>query len=367
MLKQNKLAVAVTAALGASIGAMGTAQAAKWETLFIPHIVKSNTVTTIVSVINHGAVADSTDLLHYALFYKRLTGDTPNLNACEEINYDLSTSPNDIQTFDVTGAFGEGTLGVLFNDPSINNDWEGWNRSYAMARNVSGAARAFLLVDNKGVDAATNSSQSLAGEAFVFEWGEGAAWGYQGWANDGDGPVLAAGLGAFDYSDAASNGTNATLTVNDNPLASVPILPLDEFATAFMDTPVDDSASGDQRNRYLINGIKFDGEMFDRDENPISGQATQYVRCVGRVDVQSLLEEAAEAELVDGGWGSFTLTDGNNTAAAGANGTGNNTTRAVVYKLEYNLGDTFNGETIGGLYNNAFQYHDQDLGGNNPN
>jgi hypothetical protein len=343
MLKQNKIAVAVTAALGVSLGATGTAQA-DWQTLFLPHIVKSATVTTVVSVINHGNVATEDDLLHYALYHKPLTGDqNGNLNSCEEINYFLSTSPNDIQTFDATGKFGQSTLGVLFNDPSIQNDWEGWNRSYSMIRNFPGAARGFLLVDNDGQD----DDGSLAGEAFVFEWGTGAAWGYQGWAN-ADSDVDE----AFDYSGASSD-------IGDtNPLDSVPILPLDEFATAFMTTPV----GGNQNNKHLINGIRFAGEMFDRDENPISGQATRYVRCVGRVDVQDLLEASAEAELQDGGWGSFAIVNGSNTAAAGAMGTANNTDLAVVYKLEYNLGAKFNGENIGGLYNNAFQYRDQNLG-----
>lgn len=342
MLQQKKLAIAVSMAIGASMAAMSTAQA--YETLFFPHIVKSPTVSTVVSVINTANDAGVTQL-HYSLFYKDITeGNFATLtDPCEEYNLPLPTSAKDIQTFDISGYFGQadGDLGVLFNDPSIKNNWRKANENFALAMNTYDGARGFLLVDDG--DAIRQPSTGLAGEAFVFEYNEGAAWGYQAWSNGGA-AVPPAGESvnsaeAFDYAGAATPFANNF----------VPVLPLDEFATAFMVTPLAARAltgagqfSGNLRATLQLRGLAPTADLYDRDEVPVSGRIPVPVTCVGRVDIQNLLPVASEARLVNGGWGSLQLTGS-----------------AVVYKLEYNLGNIFNGDDIGGLYNNAFQYNNQ--------
>ncbi|MGQ9659159.1 MAG: hypothetical protein ACUVT0_03490, partial [Thermochromatium sp.] len=179
MFAKNTLASAVAAAIGVS--AVGVTQA---DTLFFPYVALSDTVTTIVSVINttddnwneNGDSVASTHL-HYRLYYKTITKDEDReylLKNCEEYDEYLPTSRNDIQTIDLGGVFGDSTAGVLFNDPSINNKWKQSGRDYALGRNVK-PARGYLVVDNSD----TTVDRTLAGEAFVFEFGSGAAWGYQ--------------------------------------------------------------------------------------------------------------------------------------------------------------------------------------------
>jgi len=347
MLQQKKLAIAVSVAIGASMAAMSTAQA--FETLFFPHIVKSPTVATIVSVINTGndtAVSE----LHYSLFYKDITdGNAATLrDPCFEYNVPLPTSAKDIQTFDISGYFGQpDDLGVLFNDPSIKNNWRKANENFALAMNTFDAARGFLLVDDQDRFAA--GSTGLAGEAFVFEYNEGAAWGYQAWSRSGqDAPAGAENMNSAD----AFNYAGASTPFAQN---FVPVLPLDEFATGFMVTPLAPAAvagsgqfNGNLAAVLQLRGLPPTADLYDRDEVPVSGRVPQRVVCVGRVDIQDLLPVASRARLVDGGWGSLVL--GNTSGAENL---------AVVYKLEYNLGNIFNGEDIGGLYNNAFQYNNQ--------
>jgi len=346
MLQQKKLAIAVSMAIGASMAAMSAAQA--FETLFFPHIVKSPTVATIVSVINTGN--DSVSELHYSLFYKDITdGNAATLtDPCFEYNVPLPTSPKDIQTFDISGYFGQpDDLGVLFNDPSIKNNWRKANENFALAMDTFDAARGFLLVDDQDKFAA--GSTGLAGEAFIFEYNEGAAWGYQAWSRTGPDSDRTSmnSAEAFDYAGAST------------PVAQnfVPVLPMDEFATGFMVTPLAPAAltgsgqfNGNLSAVLQLRGLPPTADLYDRDEVPVSGRVPKRVVCVGRVDIQDLLPVASRARLVNGGWGSLQL--GNTSGAENL---------AVVYKLEYNLGNIFNGEDIGGLYNNAFQYNDQRL------
>ena len=66
--------------------------------------------------------------------------------------------------------------------------------------------------------------------------------------------------------------------------------------------------------------------------------------CVGKVEVKDLLSTRALDKLKStGGWGEVV---NKGSAATGSTG-------AVLIKLEYNTGDTFNGESVGGTFNNA--------------
>jgi hypothetical protein len=85
-----------------------------------------------------------------------------------------------------------------------------------------------------------------------------------------------------------------------------------------------------------------EGVAFDRDENLVSGSLTASVKCVGAVNVQSLMTQGAKTVLQDGGYG-FLRISGN----------------AIVQKLEYagaldGLDGTLNGQDVIGASNNAF-------------
>jgi hypothetical protein len=397
MFAKNTLASAVAAAIGVS--AVGVAQA---DTVFFPYAALSSTVTTVVSVINttaenwnqNGAIA--TTHLHYRFYYKSVADGEGLLNPCEEYNEYLPTSANDIQTIDLGGVFGSDTAGILFNDPSINNPWQQSGRDYAFGRNVQ-PARGYLTVDNSdgvdqnfdGIPDNPDNGETLAGEAFVFEFGSGAAWGYQAYSSDDNKTGIAS-----DFRFAASQSPSA-----------VALMPLDEVTTAFFVTPVSIDQHPDFSNNYRAR-IEFvttvRGDLYDRDENLISGTVPQDIVCVGRLNAASMLTDGTAARLINGGWGRLwnyrlvynTATQGWEPAAfVGDNNTGPTTFNAngsaapsdranlaravapgsdpatagasrvyssdgaVVIKLEYNIGGTFNDEAVGGTYNNGIMLH----------
>jgi hypothetical protein len=401
MFAKNTLASAVAAAIGVS--AVGVAQA---DTVFFPYAALSPTVTTVVSVINTSRdnwdqagnyATGANSHLHYRFYYKSVADGENLLASCQEYNEFLPTSYNDIQTIDLGGVFGSDTAGVLFNDPSINNRWQQSGRDYAFGRYIQ-PARGYLTIDNSdgvnnydpndwdGIDG-INDGETLAGEAFVFEFVSGAAWGYQAHSSDNE-----------DFRGAASQSPS-----------NVALMPISQMNTAFFVTPVSINQHPDVQNDYRarielvssLDPLRQRGDLYDRDENLVSGTLTADVVCVGRVNLASMLSAGTANRLADGGWGrlwnyrlanvggqwkpaAFIKNNGSaavfNVNASGdlrgpidaANlmadvdskvvpnalaGDRNNTSDgAIVIKLEYNLGSTFNGESIGGVYNNAIMF-----------
>lgn len=359
MFAKNTLASAVAAAIGVS--AVGVAQA---DTVFFPYTAISPTVTTVVSVINTSDELWNNDTLHYRYYHKNAAN---NADPCGEVNVYLPSSVNDIQTIDLGGTFGGDTLGVLFNDPSNKNNWQDSPYAYSLGGYGPTPARGYLTIDNAdGNDGET----SLAGEAFVFEFGSGAVWGYQAYESD-----------AFPGAD----GVNADFRhVASKSPSNMAIMPFDEVTTALFVTPVDFNQHPNSGNSYRAI-VGFQNQVFDRDENPISGPGTAEVVCVGRVDVADLVTLTVRNMIAStGGWGRIynsrlveTTTgtwkpaqfadnyyDPNATAGlkavsslftpAGAIDAPSD--GAVVIKLEYNVGGTFNGEPVGGVYNNAIMF-----------
>ena len=376
MFSKSKLSSAVTIAMGASAVTLLSMHSVQADSIFFPHLVNSPTVTSIVSVVNTGTAAASYDVagnpwvsgagaqfLHYRLYTKGLTGvnAVDNQTACEEFNDYLTTSPNDIQTMDLSGEFDAGTLGVLFNDPSVQNNWVAQGRDFALARNIL-PSRGYLLVDNASADVATTT---LSGEAFIFEFASGAAWGYQAHKRGGD----AAGVdGEFDY---VSVATEQNTQLN--------LLPFDEFTTAFLATAVNYKSTPttidgvvrpvftvdpagmvpEFENKYaatLALRTATSAVLFDRDEGPVSGGRAQSIVCVGRIDATDLLAPGIAERIPDGGWGNLWNNAGSAFASTMYTSAANSTdayTGAVVIKLEYNQGPSFNGQPASGVFNNA--------------
>lgn len=377
MIKRKALALAISAVVG---GAM--ASAAYADSAFFPQVVYSPTVTTIVSVVNTSgrnytpAGAPDGDNLHYRLYYKDLLSPTVATDKCEEVNVFRPTSKFDLQTFDignVTTDPADNVLGVLFNDPSVNNDWKKANLTYALGT-LTGleAFRGYLVVDN----AERDNDKTLTGEAVVLDFVNGSSWGYSALDRAGETDEDVVG-GEFDY------GLNGERSASRSPYQTA-IMPFAEVNTAFLVTPIYDRDQGSARFRAprwrfasdrVIGNVAPDSHngykatlrldtdatgrfaLFDRDEVVVSGTVPREVVCVGRVEAQSLLTAGALASLPNGGWGNLRnfTTVCQTTAFGGA--PGNQICEriepaAVVIKHE--AGTSLNGFLTGaGRWNNA--------------
>jgi hypothetical protein len=361
-LRLNKLSVAVAATL--AVGAAGQAQATD---LLFPYVAVSDSVTTLISVVNPTVDVAGTDLdrsiveqgqLHYALWYKAQPAADNLAAVCEEVNVFRPTSENDVQTIDL-GAKVDNNLGVVFNDPSVKNQWQQNGLSYALAEGLP-PLRGWVLVD----DVTFNPEQgtafppgyvSLAGEAFLFEFESGAAWGYE------------AGAGVSSFT-APTDFTNQANGVAFYPTGAVnlglfptAVMPFDEAFTYFFVTPLvtnmrpgNNSSGGFPAVGRLTWGFTGDNQrvaMYDRDENPVSGAVTVDVRCVGRVRAEDMLTAAALLRVPDGGWG-FLRGQGGQILPTGF--TPSSSVGMSVMKLEFNDGSKdFVGATPG-VFNNGF-------------
>lgn len=373
MYTKNKLSISVALACGAL--AVGVVQTTQADSLFFPQLVGSQSVTTILSVINKGedSTADTErdsyyvrnrSTLHYTLYYK----NTNEQDYCDEYNEYLPTSQFDIASIDIAGNLtDEGVGGVLFNDPSMDVGRFGNGYDYAMGRNGL-PLRGYLLVDNQATS--DRSEGTISGEAFLFDFGSGAAWSYQGFMQGGDdeGNVDKTAGSEFDYSWAKMQAN-----------APINLMPLDDFNTGFLVTPTNINETDATPNQWVAENmrpvpqnkfkavIKFsttdqfegDAAIYDRDENPVSGALPAGVVCVGRVPASALMTSIAYANLIDGGWGNLASARADVKSATNVNGLaptqpklGGGDTGAVVYKVEYNnVGATFGGITIPGTFN----------------
>jgi hypothetical protein len=298
--------------------------------------------------------------LHLRLWSKEYTNlmDGDNLKAkakdrvCEERNVVLTTSYNDIATFDVYGTFGQGEdpAGLLFEgnlkEENVNHKN---NLSFSVGASLDKPQRGFLLVDNSG----EASEAILFGEAFIFDFGNGATWGYMAYSNG-----VTAAASRFNFRQAG---------MPEGEPAPIALMPFDEFATGLMVTPVSNwnQNQGDiDAEIGLVYALDYSQTpalygMYDRDENPLSGGDPVSVTCIGRVDPKDILSPFNS--WADGGWTSVVVEPDeldifNCSEAELATGGGKcRRAGAVVYKLEYNLGNTFNGQEVQGTFNNAIE------------
>lgn len=361
-MKLNALSLAVAA------GFIGSAAQAADVAMF-PYVVNSPTVTTLVTVVDRGdnatqrytsggavaAVAAGGNRLHWRLNYKADANATVNTASCSEVDYYLPTSSNDIQTVDLGGKFGSTTKGVLFSDPSVNNNWNAGTSAalnFMMGKAAGVTQRGVLFVHNSD----TVAGDTIYGEAMILEVAGGASWGYQAVTTDNGAANDATAFG-FGVGSLVSNGLTAR---TNGPVGILTFMPPAEVTTNLYVTPVPAAAGAllaangasvagwdQQQTAVSLNtapGGVGAGVAFDRDETLVSGAVAQQVRCVGAVSVPQLVTSGALTVLANGGWGNVTL-------AAGAAGTA--TATAYVTKLEYATG-TLNGEAMGKTINNGF-------------
>jgi len=353
-LKMKALSLAV-----ATIAAGTAAHAA--DVAMFPYVVNSPTVATLVSIVDTadategysvGGVAGAGNRLHWRLNYKAGANASNNAAICEEVNYFLPSSQNDIQTVDIGGNFGGTTKGVLFNDASINNNWDANTTATInyMLGKAAGVQRGVLYVHNANQDAVV-VGQTIYGEAMILDISAGAAWGYQALLRDNGAANTAA---AFDFSLAATNAAGS-------PPDVLTFMPLAETTTRVFVTPVNtqaatpllgvdgSSAANWDRHTARVGLVTGTGVAYDRDENLVSGTTLNNVTCVGFVDVGDMMTAGAKAVLANGGWGTLSIQQGTGAAA-----TSFNVNTAVATKLEYNTTGTLNGQAVGGTFNNGF-------------
>jgi hypothetical protein len=319
---------AMFAALTAATIPLSVTQA---DALLFPYVVTSDTVATIISVVNQDP--DGELFLNY--FTKNSLTNTASCT--NQLRDDVDSAQNDLVSFEANGNFVGGVAsalgGPLFNDPAGDADYGGNN--FTMGP-VSGATRAFLIVDDND-----NDGEDLYGEAMLLETLGGAAWGYRAYN-----PATDFGQtgGNFPEFDAIPNGGGIASPTNDNlgevldeqnntDTAPVTLLPTDEWETRFFVTPI---SAGDQRCEDCNAAIKLTrniGEaslgLYDRDSNPLTGSNTVEVVCVSGVTLEELLPTNLQATVAtQGGWGYVNVDPGSagGTAAPGA----------VVLKLEFN-------------------------------
>lgn len=331
---RSKVLVSVLVVL-ALLFSFGMAEKASADSLMFPWIVKSSTVTTLVSVVNISEISGDcmgnlvTPKLHYQYWYK---GDTLT-GTCNDQSFERQTSQNDIVSFDASGQMGGGA--ALFNDqPPLDGHVTYTPNQFAMT-SAPAVARAFLLVDNNNTDCFEDAwSASLYGEAMVIQLSQGGAWGYIAYNAAGggpDGPASEPTLGFNDELDMQGEVMRSPrwndFGVNGDELETVPmvLLPLAQFKTKMFVTPVNyaqyENGSGpgarvgtaNSRIQFCIdpytsvdfpvaspcgllnatgencqtdtNATCVEGGVFDNDESPMDSNLQANVVCTAAIDI----------------------------------------------------------------------------------
>jgi len=367
-LKMKALSLAV-----ATIAAGTAAHAA--DVVMFPYVVNSPSVTTIVTVVDRGVAATARynsggvigntagfNRLHWRLNYKADAAASNNTASCQEVNYYLPSSPNDIQTVDLGGKFASTNRGVMFSDPSTNNNWRAGTDdtiNYMLGKAAGVTQRGVLFVHNADALAGT---PTVYGEAMVLEFASGASWGYQAVVRD---------------SAAVNDETNFAFAGSQfGPTGVLTFMPAAEVTTRLFVTPTASAtplapagaaapilaangASNTNWERWTTvasltaNAGGGAGVGFNRDEVLVSGALPANITCVGAVEAQDLMTSGARTSLANGGWSSVVLSMPVDQVAFPAG-----TDRGVVTKLEFRKegATTFNGEALGNssTFNNGF-------------
>ena len=299
------------------------ATTANADALLFPYVVTSDTVASILSIVN----TDPDGELFLNYFTKNSLAATASCT--DQLSNRVDTGANDIVTFEANDAFIGGVPsalgGPLFNDPAVAVDYIGNN--FTMGP-LATTTRAFLIADDND-----NDGEHLYGEAMILDIA-GAAWGFRAYNGADDGGAVS-GPNAPEF-DAPSDTLGEALDVDNNTdAAAVTLLPPNEWQTRFFVTPLSD---GNQRCTNCNVGIKLTrnkGEnsigIFDRDTTPFVGSNADIVEvvCVHGVNLTDLLPASIEAAVGDqGGWGYVNIDPGN----AG----GETAFAATVFKLEFN-------------------------------
>ncbi len=394
-MKSKTLTVAVFLAI-ALVFSFGVAvEKASADTILFPWLVKSNTVFSLVSVVNTSAPETilCSQSLHYQYWYKKTSGND-RLETCVNQDFTIGSSMNDIVSFDAGGIYPLATPGSsLFNDQPARHG----NATYTPDAfgNSSGPipSRSFLLVDNNSGCNGDQFQASLYGEALIIETASGGAWGYVAYngsrgedispvffsdENDMQGEVLRSPRVGENFSDLEST-----------PIVIYPNVPGQGFKTTMFVTPanyvvgqrtgnasariqfcLDPDANDSSEATNIVGaglGIQKDPSCFhpgiwDNDEGELSGNDAVEFICTGGLDIYAnpslggLLTSAQVTYLtVTGGqaWTSVRAMTGTTGIVAGISAPGSVKSDAIVGKLDYTEGAiTLAGKAIPNAVNN---------------
>lgn len=333
------------------VASIGTAKA---ESILFPYIANTTgALDTIISVIQTSSTATQ---LHYRYFTKDAAAANSNVNPCNEFDFFRPTTQDDIVSF----AVGKNT--VLNSGNAMFGDLTDYNSGVGAPNfgHIHGSGRFGLLMVTTADSNADISVFSplpsappsfgplpmeivLDGEATLYDIATGAMWGYRGLPSNADGAVAGtiATINSYAFSWPANpatgplGATTHVLWENNDPavngidnLPKVNIYPPNQFTGRLFVTPVmagsatqSVAADADMRNPNnktthvaLINNVAVFG-VFDRNENPVSGDTGVDVRCVARVDLSQLtggvlsaLSCPAGPLCTTGGWAFLDLT-----------------------------------------------------------
>lgn len=388
---RSKVLVSVLVAI-CMLFSFGIVKNAQADQLLFPWIVKSATVSTIISVVNTSGsnlgwnYQGVDQLLHYQYWYKVTTANGQT-EACTNQSFKRPTSKDDLVIFDASANITDGK--PLFGDTVRYGD-----QSFKLS--AESPRRAFLLVDNDTPYYTVNNINldgTLYGEAMVLEISGGAAWGYIAYNASGGGgstrsqtsPVIM--VDGLDLLGEVLGGI-AGATVEDlnargvgevTPVVLLPATKLGvNFLTKFFMTPIDNSgtpanATGgfgndnitlDQRTGnanakiqlvYNPTDAEFYGGLFDDDEKPIDFNKSKNIVCTSADSLHDLMTEGAYNDFAATqapGWTMIDIQTGDIDANANLK-LDNPTDEMIVGKLEYTTGGaTFDTFTMPGTFNN---------------
>lgn len=390
MKKWTVLMVAVGFILTASLSAQA-------DSVLLPWIVKNDTVSTLVSVVNAYDPGSAKVRFHFMYWYKK-TKANEQTELCEEVDFCAPTSFNDIVVFDAAGNFNGGS--PLFGDTSVKGSKYTTVQGTSFALPAEAPRRAYLVITNEryttevcGNSPVVGFEDSIYAEAMIIDIATGGAWGYDGynprnydpgtprwWANFSDNATLDTDLFSQVVAVSKDRPEFAFLTI---------MPPSAGFITKMFVTPIGNDMVAEGNNTVIsklycalpgevaqyfgcmdLNGdedteecdprqanadFRGLGGMFDSDENCISFDTVKPVICTDASTIDHYVSSAAWTIFVNSkaeGWAYLYLPDGKYFDPVKEKEY-DSTRQATIGKLEYSLGAAqFDGNRIADTINN---------------
>jgi hypothetical protein len=308
-------------------------------------VVKSDDVTTVISVVNTAQTwAESVGLpfhnnrIHVEYWHKKTTSNDQD-ESCIEYNFEVTSSKDDMVTWDMAGHFNGGL--PMFNDTSneiVNNSVPD------MTLAVENPRRAFVIVDNYTdalIDAKTNVDGTMYGEATIIEHKTGAAWGYIGY-NAVEGPD--------DFSDAGFKDQQGEVIGNSETTQTTLLNPNDAITKLFVTPTSSNQREGNLNAKVQLcrfpeingNGNPYTGDcesggIWNNEEGGFSFTVEKNVVCTTADNIVDFFGGAGTSAYAQwvasgkAGW-SYLVTQA-----------GKNTDEAIIGKLEYGTGLSWDG------------------------
>jgi hypothetical protein len=284
-----------------------TAGYAHADAIMFPWVIKTDTVSTIISVVNTAQgdpILD--DTLHLQYYYKVPQPNTNDVNhpenLCNEYDFLCTISENDIVSFDASGIINGGLPLWNDDDPFHPNDPIFVN-DFALP--VEGPVIAYLLVDNNTqsfVEEGTNVDGTLYGEALIVDVQSGTLWGYT--AYNSRYTETATDFNDQVYFDDGKDFQGEVIDEAEHGWTV--LLPPSDYETRFLITPV--SLLG-QRSRIDLNAQIYlardtsgaEGGIFLNNETPIDFVHHNNVVCTAALELKDMMITAVYNVFKDSG------------------------------------------------------------------